>query len=981
MSNMDIETKTTSAINTGNAASVVDHDKKPAVPQWQGLRRVPDKLPLIALLILVVELGERFAYFGLSGPIQNYINNPYDPESDLPGALGKGQAVATALGNFFKFWAYASTVIGAIIADQYLGKFKAIMFACGIYIVGLVILVSTSTPTAITNNAGLGGLIAAMVTIGLGTGGIKANVTPLCAEQYTNSPVLKTLKSGEEVIVDPELTVQRLFMWFYWVVNIGALSPLITVNIEAHHSFWLAYLVPLIAIILSTGVFFLGRKKYVRNPPMGSAILDACRTTSIAIKEHGFNNARPSALRETGQERYTDDYVDDVQRGLKSCKMFLFFPFYFICWNQMWNNLISQAGQMALHGTPNDLLQNLDPIALCIFIPFLDLIVYPFLRKHKIDFDPVTRIFMGFMFASISMAYACVLQHYIYNVPPSSIHVWIQAPSYILVAFSEAFVIITGLELAFTQAPKNLRSVISALFWSTIAVAAAICIALGPVSQDPYLVWMYGTRFRQDDSPRGGYSGDASQTWQNSLLGSIHGDKATPERRLGQPESEWKLNLSLTFWFLVVLGSPAVRPLPPDDNKALHGLRRKIDHNWDLAKFHAVATGKITWKEFKKGRQVTQNTVFALMKKILGEADLLCTTPAMTSNAVPYFDWKKNVKGVAMDEAGNMNRADLACIWGNCLLPCFLGGDPKQLAPRVVTNEEKDADANFLNRHSQDGKISPLEFLQATGIPSFRLRTQLRMAEGLFDAVAAEVYPDVPFTYATSCQINLPRFATGQALEAYVLAKYPEVKPSPAGKLGPVFVHCQGSKVYANEMTGTKCSPDQVKIALDLAADFVKTKNANPADFVILAPDMANVDIVAKMRKRVEYSALLEMPPALTVEGYQGKESDVVITIMGNNANACAARLDEHRLNVMLTRRRCGLVIVGDINATGSLVEKGKGKGKGPRFGPGGKVYWGKAGLLRNLHIGLWKAGRVAQISVRLEVEVAGPSSSADTGS
>lgn len=38
----------------------------------------------------------------------------------------------------------------------------------------------------------------------------------------------------------------------------------------------------------------------------------------------------------------------------------------------MWNNLISQAGTMALHGTPNDLLQNLDPIALCFFIPFLD---------------------------------------------------------------------------------------------------------------------------------------------------------------------------------------------------------------------------------------------------------------------------------------------------------------------------------------------------------------------------------------------------------------------------------------------------------------------------------------------------------------------------------------------------------------------------------------------------------------------------------
>jgi POT family proton-dependent oligopeptide transporter len=131
----------------------------------------------------------------------------------LPGALGKGQAVATALGNFFKFWAYASTIIGAVVADQYLGKFKAILAASTVYIIGLVILVATSTPSAIQTGAGYGGLIAAMITIGLGTGGIKANVTPMCAEQYQNArPVLKTLESGEKVIVDPELTVQRLFV-------------------------------------------------------------------------------------------------------------------------------------------------------------------------------------------------------------------------------------------------------------------------------------------------------------------------------------------------------------------------------------------------------------------------------------------------------------------------------------------------------------------------------------------------------------------------------------------------------------------------------------------------------------------------------------------------------------------------------------------------------------------------------------------------
>lgn len=33
---------------------------------------------------------------------------------------------------------------------------------------------------------------------------------------------------------------------------------------------------------------------------------------------------------------------------------------------------------------------------------------------------------------------------------------------------------------------------VSSLFWLTIGVAAAVSVGLGPVSQDPYLVWTYG---------------------------------------------------------------------------------------------------------------------------------------------------------------------------------------------------------------------------------------------------------------------------------------------------------------------------------------------------------------------------------------------------------------------------------------------------------------------------------------------------------
>jgi POT family proton-dependent oligopeptide transporter len=73
-----------------------------------------------------------------------------------------------------------------------------------IYIAGLLILLLTSLPSSLNNGAGLGGFIASILIIGIGTGGIKANVSPLIADQYTRKRMaIKTLKSGERVIIDP----------------------------------------------------------------------------------------------------------------------------------------------------------------------------------------------------------------------------------------------------------------------------------------------------------------------------------------------------------------------------------------------------------------------------------------------------------------------------------------------------------------------------------------------------------------------------------------------------------------------------------------------------------------------------------------------------------------------------------------------------------------------------------------------------------
>lgn len=43
---------------------------------------------------------------------------PFDPDTGIPGALNRGQAVGSALGNTLKFWSYLCTVFGAIIAGM-----------------------------------------------------------------------------------------------------------------------------------------------------------------------------------------------------------------------------------------------------------------------------------------------------------------------------------------------------------------------------------------------------------------------------------------------------------------------------------------------------------------------------------------------------------------------------------------------------------------------------------------------------------------------------------------------------------------------------------------------------------------------------------------------------------------------------------------------------------------------------------------------
>jgi POT family proton-dependent oligopeptide transporter len=160
------------------------------------------------------------------------------------------------------------------------------------------------------------------------------------AEQYTNTRrYVKVLKTGERVLVDPVITIQRLFMLFYWMINLGSLSSIATTELEHHVGFWAAFLLPLIVFCFGIFALIYGKKYYYSRRPRGSVVLNSIRALWIGVRA-GFNleAAKPSYCDLHSckySPQWSDLFVDEIRRALVACRIFVFFPIVRILLNQI----------------------------------------------------------------------------------------------------------------------------------------------------------------------------------------------------------------------------------------------------------------------------------------------------------------------------------------------------------------------------------------------------------------------------------------------------------------------------------------------------------------------------------------------------------------------------------------------------------------------------------------------------------------------
>lgn len=293
---------------------------------------------------------------------------------------------------------------------------------------------------------------------------------------------------------------------------------------ERYVGFYLSYLIPTVFFMVCLPVLWMCKKHYILKPPSGSVMAPAFKLFFKALGNGMSINpmatwrkwndgtmwhaVKPSTLGSSapawyGKYNFDDAWVDEVARGFAACSVFFWVPIFWLAYRQMDSNLTAMCATMKLGGVPNDILSNLDPIAIIIIVPIMDTFVYPFLRRKGINFSPIKKITAGFIVGSFSMVWAAVLQHYVYKTSgfyetgddkyKSPITVWAVSGVYILIAISEIFASVTTLEYAFTKAPKNMRSLVMSVQLFTTAFSAALAQAFTPLTTDPQLVWNYGS--------------------------------------------------------------------------------------------------------------------------------------------------------------------------------------------------------------------------------------------------------------------------------------------------------------------------------------------------------------------------------------------------------------------------------------------------------------------------------------------------------
>jgi POT family proton-dependent oligopeptide transporter len=202
------------------------------------------KMPRGVPYILFNEMAERFAFYGMTAILVFYMTHHLYARDGTLAPMGDKQA--TSWFHFFKAAVYFLPILGALISDIWLGKYKTILLFSVVYCIGFFALTGDNTRV---------GLVAGLALIAVGSGVIKPCVSANVGDQFgkTNQHLLS-----------------NIYGWFYFAINLGAgISMWFCPELRAKYGPQVAFAVPAFFMVLATAAYWMGRRKFVHVPAAG----------------------------------------------------------------------------------------------------------------------------------------------------------------------------------------------------------------------------------------------------------------------------------------------------------------------------------------------------------------------------------------------------------------------------------------------------------------------------------------------------------------------------------------------------------------------------------------------------------------------------------------------------------------------------------------------------------------------------------------
>jgi POT family proton-dependent oligopeptide transporter len=373
------------------------------------------------------EAAERFNYYGMKSILTVFMAHYILNNSGVLAPMSPNEAYKYT--HYFVSGVYYLPILGAIIADGWLGKYRTILWLSIVYCFGSLTLACMDTSWGIAVGQ------RTMLAIGLGlicigSGGIKPCVSANVGDQFGESN--KHLLS-------------KMFGWFYFSINAGSfIASIICPWMLANGSLgprW-AFGIPGISMVIATIFFWAGRNKMVHVPPRGLGYLKEAFLTREGLAILG-----------------------------RIAMVYFFILFFWALWG-MSNGVewTLQAEKMDLNWMGLNLIaaqvQTANPILILICIPLCNYLIYPAIDR-VFPLTPLRKIGIGLFLTAFSFVVIVWIQSQIDQGLKPSIN-W-QLLAYVILTLGETMVSITGLEFSYTQAPNSMKSSVMALWLLFIA--------------------------------------------------------------------------------------------------------------------------------------------------------------------------------------------------------------------------------------------------------------------------------------------------------------------------------------------------------------------------------------------------------------------------------------------------------------------------------------------------------------------------------